>query len=93
MSRVTIEHIERQIDTHEYYLFPGTMMTVCCITLRNGFNTIGTAACADPDIFDEDLGRTYAYKDAVSKIWPLEGYRLKEAIYQGDENTQNSFPT
>lgn len=84
MARITLEHIERQIIAEDYHLFENTLMTVCCLTLRNGFNTIGTAACADPAIFSRDLGKAISRKDAVSNIWQLEGYRLKEAIYQGD---------
>lgn len=92
MSRITIDHINAMIQDEQYHLFPMTMMTVCCLTLENGFNVIGTAACADPNIFNEALGIEYAKKDAVSKVWQLEGYRLKQALYDGDGNVLSGFP-
>lgn len=40
--------INETILTEQYYVFPGTVMTVCCLTLQNGFNVVGTSAPASP---------------------------------------------
>lgn len=80
--RLTPILIEAQIIGEQYYVFPGTTTTVCCLTLRNGFDTIGTSAAASPKNFDEEIGRKIARANARNKIWELEGYRLKEQLWQ-----------
>ena len=39
--------------------------------------------CADgsPENFDAELGRKIARQNAVSKMWPLMGYALKEKLH------------
>ena len=37
----------------------------------------GESACASPENFDAQIGRTIARQNAVNKIWPLMGYELK----------------
>jgi len=87
VSRINFDHVEAQIVEVQYHEFPGTLMIVCCITLRNGFQVVGQAACADPRIFDEFIGRGLAYKDATNKIWMLEGYLLKEKLWVQEGNS------
>jgi len=60
------------IKDEAYYVFPGTMLTVCCLTLENGFTVTGESACASPANFNEELGRKIAREHAKQKIWPLE---------------------
>ena len=55
-------------------------MTVCCLTLRNGYNTVGESACISPANFDAAIGQRIARENARNKIWALEGYRLRDAI-------------
>lgn len=78
--RITPEHIKSVITDEEYYVFPKTQLTVCCLTLKNGFNTIGYSACASPENFDAEIGRTVARRNAENEIWALEGYLLKEKL-------------
>lgn len=78
--RITTGRIEEVIKDVQYHVFPGTMVTVCCITLANGFNTIGESACASPENFDSELGEKIAFGNAKQKIWTLEGYLLKESL-------------
>jgi len=80
--RVTPDHIESVIVAGSYHVFPGTTVTVCCLTLRNGFTVIGESACADPANFNEELGRKIAHDNAKNKIWQLEGYLLRQELSQ-----------
>lgn len=73
--------INETIVAEQYYVFPGTVCTICCLTLRNGFNVIGQSAPASPENFDESVGRRIAKDDARNKIWALEGYLLKQKLY------------
>lgn len=56
------------------------LLTFCILILRNGFTVTGESACASPENFDAEIGRTIAYENAVNKIWPLMGYALKEKL-------------
>ncbi|KDE37432.1 hypothetical protein AW40_07235 [Kosakonia radicincitans UMEnt01/12] len=62
-------------------LNPMSCLTFCVIKLRNGFTVTGESACASPENFDAEIGRKIARENAVNKIWPLEGYLLKQSLY------------
>jgi len=80
--RLTPSHIDSVIAGAEYHVFPGTTLTVCCITLRNGFTATGESAAASPANFNAELGQEIAFKNAREKIWSLEGYLLKNRLSQ-----------
>lgn len=80
--RLTPEHINDQILAEAFYVFPGTTLTVCALTLRNGFNVTGESAAASPANFDAELGRKIARDNARNKIWALEGYLLRSKLAQ-----------
>lgn len=79
-TTVTKEYIEKRIFDVNYHLIPNTTITLCVITMMNGYNVTGESACVNPDNFDAALGRRYAYENAMEKIWPLEGYLLAEEL-------------
>lgn len=56
------------------------LLTFCVIVLKNGFTVVGKSACASPENFDAELGQKIARQDAVSQVWPLMGYALKEKL-------------
>ena len=56
------------------------LLTFCVLVLKNGFTVTGESACASPENFNAEIGRKVARQNAVSKIWPLMGYALKEAL-------------
>lgn len=78
--RLTPEHIDAQILVEQFYIFPSTTLTVCALTLRNGFIVVGESACASPENFDEVIGRKIARDNARGKIWALEGYLLRSKL-------------
>ena len=80
--RVTPDSIQSKIKDTQYYVFPGTTFTIALLTLENGTNVSGESACVSPENFDEEIGRKVAYQNAVQKVWPLEGYLLKEKLYK-----------
>jgi hypothetical protein len=79
--RVTPADIEAVIRGEEYHVFGGTTLTVCCLTLRNGFTVTGESACASPENFNAELGQRIARENAKQKIWALEGYALRERLF------------
>lgn len=56
------------------------LLTFCVLVLRNGFTVTGESACASPDNFDPEIGRKIARQNAVAKIWPLLGFRLRDQL-------------
>ncbi|WP_186101410.1 Gp49 family protein [Burkholderia gladioli] len=60
---------------------PMDLLTFCVLVLRNGFTVTGESACASPENFDAEIGRKIARQNAVAKIWPLEGYLLKQRLH------------
>lgn len=77
---VTKDKIEEKIRDVEYAT--KGVHTICYITLQNGFTVTGQSACAHPDNYDAELGQKIAYDNAFREIWPLEGYMLREKLYQ-----------
>lgn len=72
--------INETILTEQYYVFPGTVTTICCLTLQNGYTVIGKSAPASPENFDEAIGKRIAKDDARNQIWALEGYLLRSKL-------------
>lgn len=81
--RLTPQHIDDQIVSAAFHIFPGTTLTVCALTLRNGFQVVGESAAASASNFDEEIGRKIARDNARSKIWALEGYLLRSRLVTG----------
>ena len=78
--RLTPEKIDSVIVDVDYYVFPKTQLTVCCLTLRNGFTVTGESACVSPENFNKEIIEKIAYENARNKIWALEGYLLKQQL-------------
>lgn len=57
-----------------------TLLSICVLTLVNGYTVVGTSACAAPENYDRDLGRKIALRNAMEQVWPLEGYLLKQRL-------------
>jgi hypothetical protein len=61
------------------------LLTICVLVMKNGFTVTGESACASPRNFDAGLGRKIARQNAIAKIWPLEGYLLKQRLADADQ--------
>ena len=58
------------------------VLTVCVLTLQNGFTVTGESACASPANYNQQIGEDIAFTNARDKIWPLAGYALKQKLYE-----------
>jgi len=90
--RITPDHIDRMIKAEQYHVFDGTQTTVCLLTLQNGFTVTGESACASPENFDAEIGRKIARENAREKIWLLEGYLLKQKLFDRERGYSISLP-
>lgn len=80
--RVTNSQVEENIADSYYHIPPGSTLTICVLTLQNGFTVTGESACADPAMFDADIGRKLAFEQAKNKIWAVMGYHLKQQMHE-----------
>lgn len=97
--RITLEHIEATITSEHFINAgaavhalsqsrsidsgPLTLLTICVLVLKNGFTVTGESACASPENFNQELGQKIARRNAVEKVWMLEGYALRERVAAG----------
>ena len=80
--RLTPKLIDDTIVGEYFHIVPNTTLTLCVLTLTNGFTVTGESAAVSMANFDKEIGRKVAKENARDKIWALEGYLLKETIYQ-----------
>jgi len=80
--KVTLDGIKAKIKGETYLVLPDGKSTLCILDLENGYTIKGLSACVDAAEFDLNLGRKYAFEDAIRQIWPLEGYLLAETLFQ-----------
>lgn len=88
--RVTEEQVHANIAKEEFLYVD--LLTICVLTLQNGFTVTGESACADPKNYNRDIGNRLAKSQAIGKIWPLMGYELKTRLMNG-EPTQEKAET
>lgn len=79
--RLTPALIDETIEKESYHRLT-EVLTVCVLTLRNGFTVTGESACASPENYNEEIGNKIARENARDKIWVLEGYLLKQKLYE-----------
>ena len=72
--------LDAEIAAEDYHVFPGSCLTICALTLQNGFVVTGESACAIPANFDAEIGRKIARENARQKLWPLLGFRLRDQL-------------
>lgn len=78
--RITPGMLDAEIAAEDYPVFPGSCLTICALTMQNGFVVTGESACAIPANFDAEIGRKIARENARQKLWPLLGFRLRDQL-------------
>ncbi len=79
--RLTPNKIQETIRDTSYHKLTD-VLTVCVLTLKNGFTVTGESACASPANYDKEIGEKISLENATEKIWILEGYLLKDFLYK-----------
>lgn len=95
--RVSLDEIKANIAAEAYFTAgevgvalnipmheAASLLTICILTVENGFTLIGKSAPASAANFDADLGRKLAYEDAIRQIWPLMGYALRQKLHEAN---------
>lgn len=85
--KIHSEDLDAQVSEVQYLQVPGKTLIYCVITMLNGFTVTGESACADPANFNEEVGKSIAFRNAKDKMWSLLGYELKTRL-----NKLNTVP-
>ena len=87
-NRVTLDLIKSRVkDTQFSNPAICPHMTIAFVLLENGYVIVGKSAPADPDNFDMEAGRTFAFEDALRQVWALEAYVMRnEMTYEDRPN-------
>jgi hypothetical protein len=84
-NRVTLDDLKAKIVEVSYFNpAHSPHVTVAVALTENGFNVVGMSAPADPGNFDAKLGRDIALKQCIEQLWPLEGYLLRQRLYDAE---------
>lgn len=84
----TPEIVQSMVTAEQFIRPPGTTLTICVLTLTNGFTVTGESACVDPAKFDDEIGCNLARADAFNKVWMLAGFLSRQRAHdaaQGDQ--------
>lgn len=76
--RVTIDDVLAEIIGETYTVLPSGRVTVCELTLKNGFTVRGESAVVFIENNIPEYGRKVARDKAIDQIWQLLGFRLRE---------------
>ncbi len=85
-ERVTLADVEANI-LKEDYIVHGGVLTICILTLQNGFMATGESACASPENFNKEMGEEIAKSRAISKVWEVMGYALRQKLHDQTKGT------
>lgn len=81
-GRLTPGDIDAVITDRRFHKLPGTSITICELTLRNGAKVLGhNYGSIDPTKQDWAQGEAAAFALAREKVWELEGYLLRERLH------------
>ena len=80
--RLTPDHIDSVIIGETYTNLPDGRTVICQLTLQNGFTVDGKSACVSKENFNQEIGNKIARTNAREKIRELEGYLLKQKLFE-----------
>ena len=80
--RLTPEMIDNIISHSDYHVVTNTTCTVCTMVLKNGYVVVGKSAAVSMANFDAKIGCRIAREDAREQVWALEGYLLKQRLFE-----------
>lgn len=67
---ISKDAIEARIESVDYDRLGMSTTTIAHVILDNGFSVVGKSAAVNPAEFDTELGRKYAYADAIDQLFP-----------------------
>lgn len=75
--------LKRQVSETTY--FNNGKTTVAIITMKNGFEIVGTSSCVHRENFDMAMGRHYALVDALRQMDGYIGFGRQQEAYEQEQ--------
>jgi len=72
--------VNAEIVGETYTVLPSGRVTVCELTLKNGFTVRGESGVVFIENNIPEYGRQVAREAAAREIWPLLGFRLRDQL-------------
>lgn len=85
VDRLRLLDVTTLVAKVEYSVFGGRL-TVCVITLTNGFMVVGESSCIFAEDFKERVGQDEAYKKALNEVWKLAAYVRRQELHDQGGN-------
>ena len=82
-DKVTPGVIDDHIASVRFIYIRSTTLTICVITLKNGWAVVGESAAMSPERYDQGLGETFAYANARNKASGFIAYAKVDAAFRG----------
>lgn len=84
--RVTLPELQENIANVEiakHVSASGQVLRWAVLTTKNGFAVTGKPSCSvSAENDDEEIGEGIAIENAISELWPLMGYALKQKLFE-----------
>jgi len=87
-DEITMNFLSNKIKEVSYHKLTDTL-TVCVLILENGFTVTGESDYLSPEEYDKEESEARAFDKAQEKIWLLEGYLMKERLYQNKKDSDD----
>lgn len=84
--RVTLDNLHKKISDVEivkHVSKSGQVLRWAVLTMENGFAVVGKPSCSvSSENDDTGLGEKIAIENSQDEVWALEGYALKQKLYE-----------
>lgn len=77
-ERVTEDYIQGRLAGRPKFIRTEGTLTICVLTVDNGFQVTGESACVKGPNFKQEIGEDIAYKNAFNKLYGFFGFLLAE---------------
>ena len=81
-TSVDMDYILSRVKDVAFTILEGTTVTICSVTLDNGFSVRGESACVDPARFNKGMGEKIAKDNAINELWQPLGFLVAEDLYR-----------
>ena len=85
MDKLTKDDLDGLVVSTNY--IHNELLTICILTLKNGFKVTGQSACLSAENYDSAIGEKVAHQNGFEKLWELEGYLLKQRLFDEQDKT------
>jgi len=86
--KVSYDDVLAEIVDETYTVLPSGRVTVCELTLKNGFNVRGESAVVFIENNVPEIGRKVAREKAIDQIWQLLGFRLRDKWFEENKDSK-----